>query len=86
MRFFTADCGATNTSWAIYSETEKELDSGNLQGVNFFEGKEEGITKLLYQISELDLKNIDYIGFSIAGTGNAIHHTRAVNQIKKMRI
>lgn len=85
MRYLTADCGATNSSWAVYSTMGKKLDFGNLQGINFFEEKEDGITRLIQQISELNLRNIDYASFSIAGTGNDICHSRAIDQIRKLR-
>jgi len=83
MRLFTADCGATNTSWAIYSELGEVIDSGTISGVNFFEEREVGITKLLLQVSKLKLEAIDYFGFSIAGTGNQVYRKRALGQIKR---
>lgn len=85
MIYFSADCGATNTSWAIYSDSQDKISSGILDGVNFFEEHEEGIIRLIAQISELDLPNIDYAGFSIAGTGTPLYHDRAVSQIQKLR-
>ena len=85
MTVLTADCGATHTSWTIYNGKGEKLKAGLLDGINFFEEKEEGLSRFLKQISELNLDPVDYAAFSMAGTGISVYHSRALATFRLMR-
>lgn len=85
MTYLTADCGATHSSWVIYSEEGNALDRGLLPGINFVEAREEGLSRFLMKISELNLPSVDYAAFSIAGTGIDVYHSLAVASIRLLR-
>lgn len=85
MTYLTADCGATHTSWAVFDDKGERLKSGILDGINFFEEKEEGLSRFLQQISAINLSPVDYAAFSMAGTGIDIYHSRALATIRLKR-